>query len=268
MIKVASSTWMIPGNNFTEKLALAAEMGFEGMEVRLLEEAATAENLRQLSEGFSWGKLFPCSLLVPGDTFRRSLCDRTALESKKDHAMRALDIAAQLHTPTCLAPEYHYQDPLPLFDMKRPSPAEWELLLEFLSFASDYAGKVGAECLIEPLNRYETHFYYTLADGARAIDEAGAVNVKIMADLFHLGIEEVDVAASIQRYGKYIGHVQIGDSNRCLPGQGHTDFIPAFHALKEIGYDRCIALECGILGNPMEELPKCAQRMKDMLQRA
>lgn len=268
MIKVASSTWMIPGEDFTEKLALAADMGFEGMEIRLLEEAATAENLRQLSDGFSSGKLFPCSLLVPGDTFRRSLCDRAALDAKKDHAMRALDIAAQLHAPTCLAPEYRYQDPLPLFDMKRPSPAEWELLLEFLSFASDYAGKVGAECLIEPLNRYETHFYYTLADGARAIDEAGAVNVKIMADLFHLGIEEVDVAAAIRSYGKYIGHVQIGDSNRQLPGQGHTNFMPAFRALKEIGYDRCIALECGILGDPVAELPKCARRMKDMLRDA
>lgn len=31
MIKVASSTWMIPGEDFTEKLALAADMGFEGM---------------------------------------------------------------------------------------------------------------------------------------------------------------------------------------------------------------------------------------------
>ena len=86
MIKVASSTWMIPGEDFTEKLALAADMGFEGMEIRLLEEAATAENLRQLSDGFSSGKLFPCSLLVPGDTFRRSLCGRAALDVKKDHA--------------------------------------------------------------------------------------------------------------------------------------------------------------------------------------
>lgn len=95
--------------------------------------------------------------------------------------MLSLDIVAQLGTPTCLAPEYRAQDPLPLFDSPaRPTPQEHDLLVEFLAFASNYAGKVGATCLIEPLNRYETHFYYTLSDCAAVIDEANAKHVKIM----------------------------------------------------------------------------------------
>lgn len=262
-MKIASSTWMIPGETFAEKMARAVGLGFEGMEIRLLEERVSAENIRQIQAGFRDNGLFPCSLLVPGTTFRRPLCDRAALQAKKDHAMLSLDIAAQLGTPVCLAPEYRAQDPLPLFDRPaRPTEQERELLLEFLSFASEYAGNVGASCLIEPLNRYETHFYYTLADCAEVIDAAGAKYVKIMADLFHMGIEESNVEQAFLRYGSYIGHVQIGDNNRLLPGQGQTDFKPVFQALKRIGYQRGIALECGIQGDPMTELPRCAAWLK------
>ena len=254
---------MIPGSSFTEKMSLAAKLGFEGMEVRLLEEHASEENIRQLKAGFRDNGLFPCSLLIPGDTFRRPLCDEETLQAKKDHAMLSLDYAAELGAPVCLAPEYRAQSPLPLFDQPaRPSEKERALLLEWLSFASEYAEKVGAGCLLEPLNRYETHFYYTLADCAEVIDAAGARYIKIMADLFHLGIEEANTALAIKTYGQYIGHVQIGDNNRLLPGQGQTDFEPSFRALKEIGYQRGIALECGIAGDPMVELPKCVERLK------
>lgn len=265
-MKIASSTWMIPGNSFREKLHHAAEMGFEGMEVRLLEEAATEENIRELEEAFAETGLLPCSLLVPGDTFRRPLCDRDTLEMKKAHARKALEIAARLQAPTLLAPEYHYQNPLPLFDIKCPDEEEQALLTEFLSFASEYAGKVGAKCLIEPINRYETHFYHTLAEAAAAIEAAGAENVLILADLFHMYFEEKDVASAIARYGSSIGHVQIGDSNRMLPGQGHTDFRPAFRELKRSGYTRGIALECGIEGDPEVELPMCVRRLKAMIE--
>lgn len=268
-MKVASSTWMIPGDSFTEKFETAAQMGFQGMEVRLLEEHATKENIREILKASRDTGLLLCSLLVPGDTFRCSLSSSEILERKKEHAVRALNIAAELGAPTLLAPEYAAQIPLPLFDRpRRPSRQEHELLMEFLSFISDYAGRVGAVCLLEPLNRYETHFYYTLEDCAKVIDEAEAKHVKILADLFHMGIEEANVKDALLRFGSCIGHVQIGDNNRLLPGQGQTDFLPAFRALKAIGYQGGIALECGVLGEPMVELPRCAAHLKKLIQQA
>ena len=268
-MKIASSTWMIPGNSFREKMERAVTLGFEGMEVRLLEECTTEDNIRELQNAFDATGLLPCSLLVPGPIFRCPLSSPDALQKKKDHAMLALDIAARLGAPTLLAPEYGAQNPLPLFDRpKRPTPEEHELLIEYLAFVSDYAGKAGAVALLEPLNRYETHFYYTLSDCAQVIAEAGASHVKILADLFHMGIEEANVQQAILRYGNYIGHVQIGDNNRLLPGQGQTNFLPAFGALKTIGYRGGIALECGILGDPVQELAKCVLHLKSLLQQA
>jgi hypothetical protein len=34
-----------------------------------------------------------------------------------------------------------------------------------------------------------------------------------------------------------------------------------FRTLREIGFEGAAALECGIVGDPREELPKCRERM-------
>ena len=38
-----------------------------------------------------------------------------------------------------------------------------------------------------------------------------------------------------------------------------------FAALKKIGYSQYMALECGILGNPEEELPKCVSYLRSQM---
>ncbi|MBS7648555.1 sugar phosphate isomerase/epimerase, partial [Candidatus Bathyarchaeota archaeon] len=67
------------------------------------------------------------------------------------------------------------------------------------------------------------------------------------------------------RAGGYIMHVHLADSNRLLPGYGHTDFKSGFLSLKKIGYKNFMALECGIPGNPEEELPKCVKYLRSLL---
>ena len=42
--------------------------------------------------------------------------------------------------------------------------------------------------------------------------------------------------------------MHLADSNRQQPGLGHTDFRPALAALKQIGFNGYMALECGIKG--------------------
>ena len=68
-------------------------------------------------------------------------------------------------------------------------------------------------------------------------------NMGLIADFFHLQIEEVEVAQAIRDAGKWIRHVHLGDSNRLAPGYGHTDWKSGFAALKEIGYGGWFTLE-------------------------
>lgn len=107
------------------------------------------------------------------------------------------------------------------------------------------AEQAGTCLLLEPLNRYETHLVRTLRDGTEICAKVGNPHIKIMADFFHMSIEEADIPAAIRAAGNYIGHVHLADSNREMPGLGHTDFKSGFDALKEIGYGGYMALECG-----------------------
>jgi sugar phosphate isomerase/epimerase len=116
-------------------------------------------------------------------------------------------------------------------------------LCESLNELGEHARQYGVPLLFEPLNRYETNQANTLADGVKLLAELSTTNVRLLADLFHMNIEDADLAASIRSAGKAIGHVHFVDSNRRAAGMGHLDFAPIAAALGEIGYDRYLSAE-------------------------
>jgi sugar phosphate isomerase/epimerase len=87
-----------------------------------------------------------------------------------------------------------------------------------------HAGSRGATLLIEPLNRYETNLLNTLADGSALL--GSLKNVKLLADLFHMNIEEQDSASALVAAGADVGHLHFVDSNRRPAGCGHIDYAP------------------------------------------
>jgi sugar phosphate isomerase/epimerase len=118
-------------------------------------------------------------------------------------------------------------------------------LSDILVGLGDYARqKYDVPLIYEPLNRYETNLCNTLADGVGLITASGAKNVVLLADLFHMNIEERDLAGAIRTAGKHVGHVHFADSNRRPAGCGHTDFKPVVAALREIGYRGYASAEC------------------------
>jgi len=77
-------------------------------------------------------------------------------------------------------------------------------------------------------------------------------NVQILADLFHMNIEEQDLAAALRLAGERLGHVHFADSNRRPAGCGHTDFRPVFAALKEMRYAGYISAEALPWPDPLQ----------------
>ena len=105
-----------------------------------------------------------------------------------------------------------------------------------LAELGDHARQYGAPLLYEPLNRYETNLVCTIQDGVDLLQASSANNAKLLADLFHMNIEEVDLADAIRVGAGHIGHIHFADSNRQAAGSGHTDFRPIAQALRDIGY--------------------------------
>ena len=114
---------------------------------------------------------------------------------------------------------------------------------EALAELGDHAAKYNVPLIYEPLNRYETNLINTLAQGVEFITGFGLTNVKLLADLFHMNIEEADLPAAIRAAGKHIGHVHFADSNRSAVGGGHTVIPPIIDALREVGYTGYLSAE-------------------------
>ncbi|MCY2953859.1 MAG: sugar phosphate isomerase/epimerase [Planctomycetota bacterium] len=114
-------------------------------------------------------------------------------------------------------------------------------LREALEQLGGYAKGYGVPLIYEPLNRYETDLANTVEGGLKVIEALS--NVKLLADLFHMNIEEVDLAAAIRKGAKQIGHVHFADSNRRAAGLGHTDLGAVAEALREVRYEGYVSAE-------------------------
>jgi sugar phosphate isomerase/epimerase len=97
--------------------------------------------------------------------------------------------------------------------------------------------------LYEPLNRYETDLFCQLTPARRWLEENGLDRVRLLADLFHMNLEEHHPAQAILSNGAAIGHVHLADSNRQAMGRGHTDQRDIAAALQRIGYDGFLSAE-------------------------
>jgi sugar phosphate isomerase/epimerase len=85
--------------------------------------------------------------------------------------------------------------------------------------------------------------FNTLGAGVEFIEQQKLTNVNLLADLFHMNIEEVDSAKSILTHGNHIGHVHFADSNRRPIGNGQTNMTNIANALKEINYTGYVSAE-------------------------
>ena len=116
-------------------------------------------------------------------------------------------------------------------------------LAEALEELGEHAKTKNVPLLYEPLNRYETNLFNRLGDTAAWLRTLRTQNVRILADLFHMNIDEADSSAALREAGALIGHVHFADSNRRAIGMGQTRIEPIIAALRDIGYSGYLSAE-------------------------
>src|SRR5690606_29291805 len=93
--------------------------------------------------------------------------------------------------------------------------------------------------LLEPINQRDKpgYFYSTIGEAADIIATVGAPNLKIMFDVYHVGVSEGDVTKRLERHLPDIGHVQIAAvPSRAEPDEGEIAYQAIFAALDMLGY--------------------------------
>jgi sugar phosphate isomerase/epimerase len=133
-------------------------------------------------------------------------------------------------------------------DVGRDVATGW--LREALNELGPHAEKRSTRLIYEPLNRYETNFATTLAEGSEILRSLTTKNVRLLADLFHMNIEEADSAKALVTAGDDVGHVHFVDSNRRPAGNGHIDYPPIAAALQRIKFDGYASAEARPWPNP------------------
>ncbi len=133
-------------------------------------------------------------------------------------------------------------------EVSREQALDW--LAEGLQELSGVAAEHGTFVLYEFLNRYETNLLNRVEDAVEFLKKHGLTGVKVLADLYHMNIEEASLAGAIEAGGKWIGHVHFADSNRRAIGWGHTDVPPILAALRKMGYTGFLSAEALSWPNP------------------
>ena len=141
--------------------------------------------------------------------------DPAEREAAKQTIRERIDLAGALGAVGVLVvPQFGRVPALPdLAPLATGAELERNLLLAQLRELAPAAKAAGVSLFLEPLNRYEAYIVNRLEQGAAIAAEVGP-EIGVMADFFHMGIEEVDIAASIRANRQHLVYVHVADSNR------------------------------------------------------
>lgn len=243
-MKITVREGMVPGDSLAAQLEWLQSVGIDGIELHAGALKMSREELLRAFEdspvGVSAIEGIP-RLLDPDPAVRSA-----ALVTIRERLALAGELGA---IGVLIVPQFGGTPALPdLSPWRTAAQMERELLLAQLGDLAPAARDAGVSLFLEPLNRYEAYIVNRVEQGAE-ISRAVGGPVATMADFFHMNIEEADIAESIRDGGDKIVYVHVADSNRLQPGKGHLDFRPGFAALKAIGYDGWLGIECRIEGN-------------------
>lgn len=106
------------------------------------------------------------------------------------------------------------------------------------------AAEHGITIVIEPLRSEETNFINSVREGTAICRKVNHPDICVLADFYHMAQEGEDAGAIVEA-GDLLRHCHIAEcEGRTCPGVHGDDFTPYFKALKEIGYEGNISIEC------------------------
>jgi len=224
---------------FEEKAQKAARLGYDGIELMVRDPAgldwqavkrtldSAGLEVPQVVTGELFGADGLCLVTTDAEIYRRA----------EQRTRSVIDLAAYLGAFVNIGRLRGRLDAL------GGGPEAWRTAVQRLRGVAKYAAEKGVKITLEPINRYETDFLMTSAEGMNFIEEMGCDNVGLMLDLFHMNIEEDSIEEGLCRAGSTLWHVHIADSNRNYPGSGHMAYASIFQTLREIGYTGYISAE-------------------------
>jgi sugar phosphate isomerase/epimerase len=238
------------GRDFAKQCALAAQLGYDGLELApftLAEDPSTlgpreAASFRDVAkaEGLSITSLH--WLLIKPDGLSITSPDKAVHRRSMDMMCRLVDFAAALGASVLVhgSPGQRTIGP-----QQTPEDALTRATVAWAAAAEAAKAAKVIYCL-EPLPHEQTPLVNTIAEAVAVIERIANPALRTMLDTRAAVLAEKEPpAALIERWwpSGLLAHVQLNDRNRRGPGQGSDTFAPVFAALKRIGYNGAVAVE-------------------------
>lgn len=253
MIKISCQEQLLPGATLQDKWEFAQRAGYDAIEVRGRGDFAFRDRLPELRRAARDGVPMPSVCVEMLHFFGAFDADlrRDAIAQMKSQ----LSVIAEIGGPgavACTPASYGmFSRRLPPFEPPRSEQDDRAVLVEGLTELGEHAAREGVVLALEPLNRYEDHMVNRLEQAVELITAVGLPSVKVLADTYHMNIEEDEPTSALVMAAAHLGHVQVSDSNRFQPGAGHLDWAALLGTLDAIGYDGHLAVECRLRGEPV-----------------
>lgn len=237
MFSYSATQWIFGKEELEASFKRLQRLGYDGIE--LAGEPGTTDMgmVQRLMNDYG----LTCTSICGIYTAERDLTHQEAeiRDAAVQYVKDCIDMAAQLGAkivivvPTAVGRTSPYTSP----------EKEWELAVDGLREAGAYASSKGVRIAIEALNRFETYLVNKLETAMKLAEQVNQPHVGIMADLFHMNIEERDHIQALQTISRHLVHVHIADNTREAAGLGQTDFAAIMSTLIEIGYSGALTME-------------------------
>ena len=260
MPKIAANlSLLFPQLPFLDRFAAAAKAGFRYVEYQFPYPFGSAQQLADSARAAGVEVVLhnlPAGDAAKGD--RGITCQPGRVSEFREGVERAIEYAKavgcpRLNTLAGILPE----------GLAREKARE--TLVENLRYAAGKFKAAGLTLLTEPCNARTIpgFFLNTSKEGIAVIDAAGADNLKLQYDVFHMQIVEGDLAKTIERLLPRIGHIQVADvPDRNEPGTGEINFPWLLAHIDRLGYAGWIGAEYIPKGDTVQGLSWAAPYLK------
>ncbi|PLT34473.1 sugar phosphate isomerase/epimerase [Bacillus sp. V5-8f] len=237
MFKYSVTQWIFGDESLEDSLIRLKKYGYQGVELAGEPDSIDLTETKKLLSEYGLVCSSICGIYSPERDLSSS--NEKIRENAIQYVKKCIDLAKNLNAstvivvPTCvgkLSPETSVEQ-------------EWNHALSSVKEVAPYAKEQNITLVIEALNRYETYLVNNLNLALRFVEEINHESVKMMADLFHMSIEERDNIEILTKILPHLGHVHIADNTREAAGLGQTDFKPVISFLKEKNYNGYITME-------------------------
>jgi D-psicose/D-tagatose/L-ribulose 3-epimerase len=153
-----------------------------------------------------------------------------------------LDMMVELNCPLLGGPMYSYVGKKSLRTPEQKIE-EWDLVRYNLKKVVEHAEKLGKRISIEPINRWETDFMTTIAEGLQMIKDVESPALGVHLDTHHANIEEKSIEQAILMAGKHLTHIHASACDRGTVGSDHMDWGEINRTLQAIDYQGDVVIE-------------------------